>query len=183
MVRNQRFESIGQFRRTRCAITSQGDGSEPNHNLANQRTIQTIARSGKPGCRRRVRVHNSVHVGPHPVNHQVHANLARDSTLARKPLPVHVYNHHVRSAHPTLADAGRGYQEASFVEPDRQVSIGSRNKTVFVQQAAELHNLETMLPIAASSHWPLTIESLLKPCADMVPHASEPLQPPEGQYM
>jgi hypothetical protein len=113
----------------------------------------------------------------------MHSNLARNSTLARKPLPVHVHNHHVGSAHPALADAGRGYQEASLVKTNRQVSIGRSNKTVFVQQTAELHNLETMLPIAASSHWPLTIQSVLKPCADMVPHASKPLQPPEGQYM
>jgi hypothetical protein len=107
-----------------------------------------------------VRVDDALHVGTEAINQQVHADLARHSALAGEPFSFHVNNHQVGSAHPALADRGGSYQQALFVQTDGEVPVGGRNKSAFVQHAAELHNLETMLAVFGHGHG-----RQLKPCA------------------
>jgi hypothetical protein len=93
-------------------------------------------------------VNNATNVGTQAINQQVHADFAGDAALAGEALAVHVNDDHVGSPHTTFADAGRGDKQAFFVEADGQIAVGSRDKTVLVQQSSELHNLETMLTVA-----------------------------------
>ncbi len=150
MVWNQRLKGIGQLGRARSAIASQRNRTQSDDNLAHQRTVQIVTGSGEPGRGRRVRVDDAMHVRAQAVNQQMHADLARNSPLTGETSSVHVHNHHVGSAHPALADTSGSHQQVCFVETDGQVPVGGRNKTVFVQEAAELHNLEPMLAVVVS---------------------------------
>src|ERR1700675_3724755 len=93
----------------------------------------------------------------------MHADLARNSALTGEASSVHVHNHHVGRAHPAFADAGGSHQQMCFIETDGQVPVGGGNKTVFVQQAAKLHNRYAMLAVTDPGD-PSHREILARPC-------------------
>src|SRR5580700_9648083 len=62
VLRHQRRESVGEFRRPRRTVFSQRDGAEADYNLTDQRLVERKSSSGKTGGCRRMRMHNSLNI-------------------------------------------------------------------------------------------------------------------------
>ena len=97
-------------------------------------------------------MHDAAHIGPHAVDQEVHADLARNSALASHAFPLHVHNHHVGGSHSAFANAGGGDEQTCCVQPDGEIAVSGCHESAFVQAAAELHDCLPMLTVAGCGH-------------------------------
>jgi hypothetical protein len=99
-------------------------------------------------------MHNPSHIGPVPVNQQVHADFTGHVPPSRKFASFNIDDDHVRRSHHSLAHGRRRYQDAVSAQADGQVAIHPGYIAAAVQHPAETYNLLSIFAFAWHSFCP-----------------------------
>jgi hypothetical protein len=86
---------------------------------------------------------NASHIRPQPVDQQMHRNFRGNAPAAFDKASLVVHDHEVGGPHAPLAHASRSHQNPILVQPYREVPIGGRHESTFVQHAPKADNLVT----------------------------------------
>src|SRR5437762_13225221 len=92
-------------------------------------------------------MNDTSYVWPHPVNEQMHRNLAGHIAVPCYAPSFEVYGHQIFRVHHAFAEAGGGSENRSVLQPDRQVSVGGRDVLALIHHACEAHDLFPVLKL------------------------------------
>ena len=133
--------AVGQLLGRRRRVLRDRNAAERRQHLGEHGAIERNAGDGKAGRGRRMRVHDRLHVGPLPVDLEVHQHLGRGIAIALQLASLEIGDaHHVRR-HEPLADALRGHQQAVGAEPDADVAVVRRGVAARVHAAADFDDV------------------------------------------
>jgi len=154
VVGDVRLESLGEFRRSRRAITGEGNASQAHNDFADQGLGEGDACGGKAGRGGRMGVDYRAHIRAQAIDQQVHADLAGHVAAAGDALAFPIDDNHVGQTHGALADAGGGDQDTIVVQADGEVAVHGGHEAAGVQHSSVADDL---FPVFAFlGHWYLS---------------------------
>ena len=107
-----------QFARRGRGVLRNRDAPERGQHFGQYRAVQGDPCHGEPRRRRRMCMHDRPHVGPLPVDLEVHQHFGRRIPLTFELPPVQVGDAHHVGRHESLADAFGGHEQAVVAQPD-----------------------------------------------------------------
>ena len=135
-------------------MTCDRNASERRHDFGEHSARQGNTRDGKARCGGWMRMDDGVHIGPLPVDFEMHRQFGRRLAIAGELRSVIVDNDHHVGRHETLGDALRCGDETMIVEASADVPVVARDKAARVQPAAGFDNVGADLFFDSTTHYP-----------------------------
>ena len=135
------FHRYRELARRRRSVLRDRNAAEGGHHFGEHGPVERDAGHGEPGGDRRMRVHDSLEVGPAAIHGQVHQQFGRRVAIALHFPSRHVGDHHHVGRHETLRDALRCRQKKVAGEAHADVAVVRRDVSAIVQTASDLDDV------------------------------------------
>src|SRR5262249_38229020 len=145
IVRHKRLERRTQLRRSGRRILNEGNLTKTDDHVRQQRLVQRSSRYGKSGGGGRMGMANGIHVRAHPVKQEMHRDfrgkLAKTGELAA----IEIRDDKILRGKRTLVYAGGSREDATIVEPHREVPLASDDVAALIHPSPRDADFAAML--------------------------------------